>query len=296
VGFLGASLGKFAAATGGWPAAGGIIVTGLVIGAIVGATAGGAFNGGGTAQPSVAEADIYPCPNVGPALMTLHQGQHVLVIGKSADGQWFEVDYPLKSAWVQAAAYALLGGATPGDVPVTECDPAALAAVAPSPGESETVTGSFEPTPVPTPTPPPTAAPTPTPRPTTAPRATPRATPRVTPKPPPPPKPTPTPGDSTPPVFARFDASANGCSTIVANAVVSDPESGVAGVKLRWTAPDGTTGSSNMSEGDPGFWHGSINAPPGALLMDGTWKIFARATNGDGKAGNSPTDNVVINC
>ncbi|HET9345865.1 MAG TPA: hypothetical protein VFO05_09190, partial [Candidatus Limnocylindrales bacterium] len=203
---LGTWVAKFTGAMGGMPAAAAIVAGGLVVGVLAGAAAGGGGLGPSPA-PSVVVSEIYPCPNMGPPLMSIKSGQHVWITGKTADGTWLRIHYGSGGrleAWIPAAAYSLLGSLD--DVPVAECAPEAQMAIAPSPGESLTDQGSFEPTPPPTPTPAPTAAPTPTPTPAVqaTPRSTPRATPRVTPRPPPPtPTPTPTPpSDRTPPTVS----------------------------------------------------------------------------------------------
>ena len=89
---LGTWLAKFTGAMGGAPAAGAIVVGGLIVGIVVGAgTGGGAI--GGSPAPSVALSEIYPCPNMGPPLLTVKSGQHVYVTGKTADGTWLRIHY-----------------------------------------------------------------------------------------------------------------------------------------------------------------------------------------------------------
>src|SRR5262245_1545767 len=288
---------------GGAPAAAAIIGGGLVVGILVGGVTG-AGQGGGGASPSIVVSEIVPCPGSGPKLLDVSSGQHVLITGKTADGVYIRVHLPgavRDEGWALAAAYTVQQGSL-DDVPVVDCAPAQMLAFAPSPSESQTETGSFEPTAVPTavpsaspsPSPTPTAAPTPTPRP----GATPRPPTPKPPTPPPtkPPTPPPPPGDTTPPKIVRFSAGLVGCQSIAATAFVEDPESGVVGVNLRWTDPTGKADSLPMQEGDPNFWHGSITSPTGGLLMDGTWKVFARARNGDGLRSDSNTVNVVVNC
>jgi hypothetical protein len=298
VGFLAAPLGKFAAAMGGAPAAGGIIVTGLVVGLIAGASAGGAFNAGGSAQPSIGQAEAYACPNMGPPVLTLTSGQHVLIIGKTADGTWFEAFAPgpgRKSVWVPAAAYALLGGAAPDDIPDTECDPATITAAAAAPAESQSDVGSFEPTAVPTALP----TPSPTPRPTATPGATARATakPTAKPKPPTPPPPPPPPADTTPPVWSSLSAqwkSGLDCKTILVSAVVTDPESGVTGVTLLWFDGNQGQGSKKMTKQSGRLWTaevGTAAAPP----VPGNWLFYATAKSAGGQS-ESPEAPFTVHC
>jgi hypothetical protein len=212
---LGAWLGKFTGAMGGVPAAGAIVAGGLVIGIVVGGVSGGGGLGASPA-PSIVVSEIYPCPNMGPPLKSIQSGQHVYVTGKLADGTWLRIHYGsagLTEAWIPATAYSVLGSLD--DVPVATCTQAAIAAFAPSPAESITELGSFEPTAVPTasptaaPTPAPTATPTSTPNstPRATPRGSPRPTPRVTPAPTPPPTPPPPPPDTTPPSVSAPDAN-----------------------------------------------------------------------------------------
>ena len=108
---LGTWLAKFAGAMGGAPAAGAIVVGGLIVGIVVGAgTGGGAL--GGSPAPSVALSEIYPCPNIGPPLLTVKSGQHVHVTGKTADGTWLRIHYGSAGraeAWIPASAYQVLG-------------------------------------------------------------------------------------------------------------------------------------------------------------------------------------------
>ena len=293
MGFLGATLGKFTSALGGAPAAGGVIVTGLVVGVIAGASAGGAFTGPAPSA-SPAEAAVYPCPNMGPELITVKSGQRVLVIGKSADGQWFEILYPsgaLKSAWVQASAYALIGDASTNDVPVTECYPAEVTALAAAPAESMSDVGSFEPTPPPTPTPTPKPTPTPTPPPTPTPRATPvpRATPRPTAAPTA--KPTPPP-DTTGPTWVRFSANEVQCQYINVVGAVTD-NVGVTAVTLHWTDPAGAQHSSDMDPAGSDTWSGQITARSG---IGGNWSIYAVASDKAGNTSKSQTRDLLVHC
>jgi hypothetical protein len=291
LGFLGATLGKFTGALGGAPVAGGVIVTGLVVGAIAGASAGGAFTGP-TPSASPAEAAVYPCPNMGPELITVKSGQRVLVIGKSADGQWFEILYPsgaLKSAWVQAPAYALIGDASTEDVPITECDPATVTAFAVAPAESMSDVGSFEPTPPPTPTPTPKLTPTPTPPPTPTPR--PGSTPRITPRPPtPPPTAPPTaPPDRTAPKVGTPQAFPNpavpdpcGSGTTNVRVTASDAESGIKSVRLTVLDVTGAVKFTRAMSLSNGQWRASLSIKDDGLLSGSVYPMYAIATNNAG--------------
>ena len=88
---------------------------------------------------------------MGPPLLTVKSGQHVHVTGKTADGTWLRIHYGSAGraeAWIPASAYQVLGSLD--GIPVASCAPEALLAVVPSPTESMTATGTFEPTQVPT--------------------------------------------------------------------------------------------------------------------------------------------------
>ena len=154
---LGTWLAKFAGAMGGAPAAGAIVVGGSSSASSSARAPAAAL--GGSPAPSVALSEIYPCPNMGPPLLTVKSGQHVHVTGKTADGTWLRIHYGSAGraeAWIPASAYQVLGSLD--GIPVASCAPEALLAVVPSPTESMTATGTFEPTQIPTTAP--TAEPT----------------------------------------------------------------------------------------------------------------------------------------
>ena len=129
---LAALLSRFVAAMGGAPAAGGILVVGVVAGGILGAAAGGAF--GPAPAPSADELAIYPCPNAGPPLLHVPLHQQVLATGKSADGTWIRIHFPAPGrieALVQAKALKF-GGPT-DSLPIVDCSPEVAFAIIPSP-------------------------------------------------------------------------------------------------------------------------------------------------------------------
>jgi hypothetical protein len=141
---------------------GGPVATGAVVagGIAVGALGGGLFASGGQQASASAELAVYPCPNVGPALSTIHAGQQVLATGRTEDSTWLRIHFPDPSraeAWVEAGPLTVDGAVA--SLPVATCV-AELAIVAPSviPQESFTVTENNPPslapgTPTPTPTP-----------------------------------------------------------------------------------------------------------------------------------------------
>jgi hypothetical protein len=128
---------------GGAPAAGAIVVGGLIVGIVVGAGTGGGASVAAR-RPASPLSEIYPCPNMGPPLLTVKSGQHVYVTGKTADGTWLRIHY---------GSAGRAGGVDPGErlpglgsldgIPVASCAPEALLAVVPSPTESMTATGTF---------------------------------------------------------------------------------------------------------------------------------------------------------
>jgi hypothetical protein len=147
--------------------------------------------GGETVVPPAIQ--LLACPDTGPPLATISDGQRILVTGRNAEGTWLEVyvgQPGIDRAWAPATSLTVESGAD--TLPVVAClapTPRPL----PSPGPTPTPTPDL-PTPTPEPTPTPatseTAAATPTPQPTPTP--TPSPTKKPTPTPPKAPTPTPT--------------------------------------------------------------------------------------------------------
>ncbi len=202
-----AGLGGGGAAGGGGPLAGiGALVTGngviaIAAGLLVGIVgtgtllATGTINvGGGTAATPTAGPglQLVACPNIGPVIGTIPQGEKVLVTGRSADGGWLQIYYPgpaFERAWTKAGPLQLQADAS--GLPVASCEaptaqrPGASAAVVPAPEASPSpqASPSTEPSPV--------AIPSPSPAASAQPSAT--ATPKPTP--------------NVPPAIAAFTAS-----------------------------------------------------------------------------------------
>jgi hypothetical protein len=309
VSLVGAWFAKFASAMGGALPAGAIVSSGLIIGILVGAGTGGGFGGGGAPGPSIATSDVLPCPDMGPPILSVKGGQHVWITGKTADGKYLRIHVGgpgVQEGFVPAAAYSLLGSLD--DVPIVSCTQEAIVAFAPSPAESMTATGSFEPSASPSPPPTsatPSATPSATARATATPRGTPRATPRVTPPPatkpptpkpptpkPPTPPPTPPP-DTTPPSVGNPNPVAD-CNNnvIVVTATARDAESGIKSVRLNW-AGGGVSGGGAMSHTSGATYQGQFTPPNG---INGTWDIYVRATNGAGLSKNSATVTFEVVC
>ncbi len=195
---------KLISTVGGPAVMAGLTVVGLVVGGLGGAFVSGAFSGT-PADPTGRTLPVYPCPEVGPALMLVGSGQQMLVTGRSADGDWFRIHVPLPArgeGWVVAGALTLQGAST--DVPVAGCAPEAGA---PRPVSAAPLTAILDATPSPTASPSPSPSPTPKPTAKPTPKPTPKPTARPTAKPTakPTPKPTPKP-DTKAPSLSRLDA------------------------------------------------------------------------------------------
>lgn len=179
-----------------------IAIAGVIAGSVGSLLIG---TGGRAAQPPAGPLPLFACADGQTKVGEVQPGQAVLVTGRTADGTWVEVHFPVPGqdrAWAQRGALVLDG--EPASLPAASCEtspdlpagPIASLSIArlysPSPAPSRRPTPSPSPTPVPTVAP----APTPTPRPTaTVLRATPRRTTATTAAPTPTPAsiPTPTP-------------------------------------------------------------------------------------------------------
>jgi hypothetical protein len=301
VSLVGAWFAKFASAMGGALPAGAIVSSGLVIGILVGAGTGGGFGGGGAPGPSIETSDVLPCPDMGPPILSVKGGQHVWITGKTADGKYLRIHVGgpgVQEGFVPAAAYSLLGSLDA--VPVVSCTQEAIVAFAPSPGESPTDTGSFEPSASPSPPPPPSSSPSAATAATATPRGTPRATPRVTPKPPtpkpptpkpptPPPTPAPTPTpDTTKPRVSNPTANPNpliprpcGQGTTKVSVTVTEA-GGLDSVTLTFTDPAGTPHNKAMKLSG-GKWSVTLDESTDSLFSGNTYLLRVTAVD---KAGN----------
>lgn len=168
---IGAALARGVASLGGPQVAAVVVVAGLAVGALGGAVIG---SGGFSGQPATTSGElaVYPCPDQGPALTTVMGGQKLLATGRTENGAWLRIHYPLPGrteAWVQASPLSVSGAVD--SLPVAECAPE-FAAGLPDvlPGPTLTAILNLLPTaaPTPEPTPEPTATPTPNKKPSLA--------------------------------------------------------------------------------------------------------------------------------
>jgi hypothetical protein len=174
----------------------------------------------GSAGGSGAVLELVPCPDQGPVIGTIPQGQEVLVTARSADGGWLQLYWPapgIERAWTQAGPLELEGDAA--DLPVAACE------APPAPTARPTVE--------PTPTPAPTVTPTPTPE--VTPTPTPVATATVS-----KPKLSRLTASTASISFDQGDYCPNAPTSVTISVAASDPE-GIAGVTLRYRPP-GTSG------------------------------------------------------
>jgi hypothetical protein len=258
---IGVLLAKVVGSVGGPVATGAVVAGGIAVGAI----GGGLFASGGGQQASAGgELAVYPCPNQGPAVATIHAGQQVLATGRTADSTWLRIHFPDPSraeAWVQAGPLTVAGAVA--SLPVAECQPE-LAIVAPSVEPAESMTAVQDN--------PPSAAPaTPTPTPTAAVTATPNSR----------------------PVLASLTASTGQisfdpgtyCPTAVKQVtfkVKATDTGGVSGVSLFWRKP----GVASFTEtpmsrvaGSPtnGTWQVTLNTTANGITGAGNLAYYAQA-------------------
>ena len=163
---IGAAFSRGVASLGGPQVAAVVVAGGLIVGGLGGAYV--ASRPPGESVVPAGELAVYPCPDQGPALMTVKGGQKLLATGRTEDGAWLRIHYPLpgrSEAWVQASPLSVAGAVD--SLPVAVCA-AEVAAPAPDlvPGIELTAILNLAPSPAPTPTPSPTPEPTPTPSPT----------------------------------------------------------------------------------------------------------------------------------
>ncbi len=161
---IGAALMRGVANLGGPQAAAVVVASGLVVGGLGGAVIA---SGGSSGQPATTSGElaVYPCPDQGPALLTITGGQKLLATGRTEDGTWLRIHYPLPGrteAWVQASPLSVKGEVV--SLPIATC--AAVVAAGPPdvpPAVPLTAILNLSPSPAPTPEPTPTPTPSPTP-------------------------------------------------------------------------------------------------------------------------------------
>jgi hypothetical protein len=157
---IGAAFARGIASLGGPQVAAAVVVGGIVVGGLGGGFIASRSTSGQSVAPS-GELAVYPCPNQGPALIAVKGGQKLLATGRTEDGTWLRIHYPLPGrteAWIQTTPVTVEGAVA--SLPVATCA-AEVAMAAPDvrPGPSLTVTANNPPSLPPSPTAGPTAAP-----------------------------------------------------------------------------------------------------------------------------------------
>jgi hypothetical protein len=249
-----------------------------------------------------ATIQLLACPDAGPALAQISDGQRLLVTGKSADGTWLEVyigQPGVDRAWAEASSLSVESGLE--TLPVVACDAptAPSPAPLPSPAATASPTVTIEPTLIPSASPSPSPIPSATARPTATATVRATATPKPTPTKPaatktpkpaatktpttppatPTPTPTPTP-DTQGPSLSNLTVTATGgsggngdyyingpssnCTPHSATVSVnaSDP-SGVASITLFYWPGNSGVLNVQMSPAGGNTWEGTINAQDG---------------------------------
>lgn len=254
------------------------VAAGLAVGVVGAATVGGAFDADGGA--GAATLPVYACPDTAPELARIAAGQEMLVTGRTEDGSWVRIHFPVPGrteAWVEAAPLALDGQLA--EVPVAACGAAAL--VPPTAGPNPSLTAVLDPAL----------------RPTDPPVATPTASPSATPAPTKAPTPAPTAvADTAPPkvttvaiAHPRITGNVNACANVttateeVITVTVTDP-SGVASVTVvatnTWTGQKATTSAAKQANGT---WRVTLRKGDVGLGRI-TFTVRAADTKGNGTA------------
>ncbi len=299
---VGGVVGRALASLGGPQTAVLLVVGGVIAGALGGgAIAGGVFSG--PSATSAGELQVYPCPDIGPALASVKSGQKVLVTGRSEDGTWLRIHLPepgRTEGWVQTKPLTVSQSIS--SVPVATCAPEIAAAAASfPPGATLTAiqnnSPSPSPTPVPTATPTPSPSPTPTPTPTATVKPTPRPTKTPTPTktPAPTPKPTPTPAPTPPPMpvltlaipqpqfISVQGPSLLGClPTTITFSVTATNSASITAVTLYWTNLGTGVVSHRAMSGSGRLWTLHLDGIKDKLAIASYSPTYAIATYGSG--------------
>jgi hypothetical protein len=274
---LGVFLSRAVATLGGPQAAGAIVVGGLVVGAVGGGAIASGVLGGGHTGTSGGTVGVYPCPNQGPALVTVAGGQQLLVTGRLADGSWLRIHLPSpgrSEGWIQATPLTVKGSID--SLPVVTC---AAEAVVPPPDvvPLESLTAVVNATPTPEPTAPPSSAPTSGPTPTPGPHVSIASL---------------TPSTRT----VSYDQAAY-CPTApkkVTISVKAADSAGVTGVTLSWRGPSGgsftqTPMTRTGGTAKSGTWQVTLDTTANGLTSAGSLAFYAVATDGAGTTARVPT-------
>ncbi len=309
-----AGLGAGGAAGGGGPLAGLAslftgssllaIAAGLVIGVAGAGTllaTGAVHVGGGTTAPAASTAglQLVACPDTGPVIGTLPQGEKVLVTGRTADGAWLQIYYPgpaFDRAWTKAGPLQLEADAN--GLPVAACEAPPSPSPAPSPEASTAIVPSAQPSPSPQ------ASPSPSPSPSAGPSPSP--SPRPSPSPSPTPKPTP----NTPPVIASLKASTSSVSydqgaycpaapkTVTFILKASDA-GGVTSATLYWRKPGATTYAAvpmMLSGGSAqnGTWRVTLDTTANGITAAGRLTYYAVALDASAARARTPASGTAV--
>ena len=310
-----AGLGAGGAAGGGGPLAGlaslftGNSLLAIAAGLIVGVAGtgtllatGAVHVGGGATAPasSTAGLQLVACPDAGPVIGTLPQGEKVLVTGRTSDGTWLQIYYPgpaFDRAWTKAGPLQLEADAS--GLPVAACEAPLSPSPAPSPGPSTAV---VEPSPQASPSPQP--SPSPSPSPSAGPSPSP--SPRPSPSPSPTPKPTP----NTPPVIASLSPSTGAVSydqgaycptapkTVTFTLKASDA-GGVTSATLYWRKPGATAYAAapmTLAGGtaQSGTWRVTLDTTANGITTAGRLTYYAVAQDASAARARTPASGTAV--
>ena len=314
-----AGLGAGGAAGGGGPLAGlaslftGNSLLAIAAGLIVGVAGtgtllatGAVHVGGGATAPasSTAGLQLVACPDAGPVIGTLPQGEKVLVTGRTSDGTWLQIYYPgpaFDRAWTKAGPLQLEADAS--GLPVAACEAPLSPSPAPSPGPSTAV---VEPSPQASPSPQPSPSPSPSPSAGPSPSPSPRPSPSPSPTPTPTPKPTP----NTPPVIASLSPSTGAVSydqgaycptapkTVTFTLKASDAGA-VTSATLYWRKPGATAYTAapmTLSGGSAqnGTWRVTLDTTANGITTAGRLTYYAVAQDASAARARTPASGTAV--
>jgi hypothetical protein len=269
---IGAAFARGVASLGGPQVAAVVVAGGLIAGGL-----GGAYVASQPSRESVVPAGelaVYPCPDQGPALMTVKGGQKLLATGRTEDGAWLRIHYPLpgrSEAWVQASPLSVTGAVDSLPVAVCAAEVAAPAADV-VPGVELTAILNLSPTP----------APTPWPTPTTSPPLTPNAKPSLT-------------ALTASTKKISYDTGSY-CPTAVKKVtfkVKAGDTAGLEGVTLFWREPGAAkyaASAMTRSAGTAtsGTWEVTLDTTANGITKAGTLAYYAVARDTDGATRRIP--------
>ena len=269
---VGAWLARAFASLGGPQTAVAVLVAGVVAGGLGGYAI---TNSQRASSPTANAVAVFPCPNQGPALLTVAGGQQLLVTGRLADASWLRIHLPepgRTEGWVKAGPLTVNGSVD--SLPVVSCEAVAgPPSPAIAPYESMTAVVNATPSPGPTPTPSPSPTPSPTP--------------------------------NAHPVVTALTASTGKISydqgsycptavTKVTFSVKASDASGIASVALWWRAPGAsrfTPAAMTRTAGTAtsGTWQASLDTTANGLTTAGNLNYYALATDTAGATTQLPS-------